>query len=41
MRKKLLTLFLAVTMALSLIPTPALANPFDPERYRQRLANVK
>ena len=42
MRKKLLTLLLAVTMALSLVPTPtpALANPFDPEQYRQRLKPI-
>ena len=25
---------------MSLIPTPALANPFDPERYRQRLKPI-
>ena len=39
MRKKLLTLFLAVTMALSLLPppTPALAAVLDPERHRQLL----
>lgn len=29
-----------MVMALSLIPTPALANPFDPERYRQRLKPI-
>ncbi len=42
MRKKLLTLFLAVTMALSLLPppTPALAAVLDPERHRQLLKPI-
>lgn len=40
MRKKLLTLFLAVTMALSLVPAPARAAVLDPERHRQRLKPI-